>query len=28
VLTGGSHEPLQHDVRSVLHGCEPGRIRS
>ena len=24
---GRPHEPLQHDVRSVLHGREPGRLR-
>ena len=24
---GRSHEPLQHDVRPVLHGREPGRLR-
>ena len=23
-----SDQPLQHDVRSVLHGCEPGRLRA
>ena len=21
------HQPLQHDVRPVFHGCEPGRVR-
>ena len=25
---GGSDQPLQHDVRPVLHGREPGRLRS
>ena len=22
------HQPLQHDVRPVLHGCQPGRLRA
>ena len=24
---GGPHQPLQHDVRPVLHGRQPGRVR-
>ena len=24
---GRSHQPLQHDVRSLLHGRQPGRLR-
>ncbi len=23
-----SDQPLQHDVRSLLHGCQPGRVRA
>ena len=28
VLTIDPHQPLQHDVRSVLHGRQPGRLRA